>query len=87
MKNIFSDGMNTLSEDLNNVNFDDVILIKIILKLLFMLNVCLDVMNLNNVKNLKKSYSKNKCCSVASKKMVRLVYVRRLEKRNKAIFY
>ena len=47
--------MNILSEDLNSVNLDDVTLMKIILKLLFMLNVCLDVMNLNNVKNLKRA--------------------------------
>ena len=48
------DEMGILSVVLNNINLDDVNLMKMILKLLFMSDVWLDVIDLNDAKHLKK---------------------------------
>ena len=50
---LFSDEMGNLSVDLN-INLDDVDFDKMILKLLFMSHLWLGVIDLNNVKHLKK---------------------------------
>ena len=50
----FKDEMGILSVVLNNINLDDVNLMKMILKLLFMSDVWLDVIDLNDAKHLKK---------------------------------
>ena len=51
---IFSDelGLNTIY--VNNINLDDDILVKMILKLLFMLDLWLGVINMINVRHVKK---------------------------------
>ena len=48
------DEMGVLSVVLNNINLDDVNLMKMILKLLFMSDLWLDVIDLNDAKHLKK---------------------------------
>ena len=43
-----------LSIDLNNINLDDTIMMKMILKPLFMSDFWLGILNLKNVKHIKK---------------------------------
>ena len=62
------------------------ILMKMILKLLFMSDLWLRAIYLNNVEHLKKYKQRINACRMASYKMVRLVYVKRWEKISKTIF-
>ena len=58
---------------------------KMIVKLLLVIGLWLSVIDLNNVKHLKKNQNIN-ACSMVSYKVVRLVHTRRCEKTNKTIF-
>ena len=47
--------MGILSIDLNNINLDDSNMMKMVLKLLFISDFWLGILNLKNAKDLKKS--------------------------------
>ena len=73
----FGDELGILSVDINNINLDDVSFLKMILKLLFMSDLWVSVIDLNKGKHLKRYKQRIHACSMTSNKMVELLHVGR----------
>ena len=70
----FSDEMDLVTIDLNKINLDGGNLMKMILKLLSMLNSWLGVIDISNVKHVKKDRQRTTAYCMTFNKSVGLVY-------------
>ena len=84
----FSNDLSFNTIDLNNITLSDVNFYEKDPETIIYvrLNLWLGVIDLNNIKNVKKNKQRTNVCSKRPKKLLGLVHVRKGEKRNETIF-